>query len=96
MTTYKGGKATFWAEPAPAVRTLHLRIVNNRNIVTFYYGVDGSNWTRHAVRNETSGYNANTIDDLASLRLAWFSAGSGSVQFRAFRYCAITAQETDA
>jgi len=89
MTTYRGGKASFWQEPAPATRHLHLRIVNDRNIVTLYHSEDGGNWTRHGVRNETSGYNANTVDDLASLRPALFAAGKGSVRFRDFRYRAL-------
>ena len=86
MTTYRGGKASYWQEPAPATRTLHLKIVNDRHVVTLYYGVDGQRWIRHGVRSETSGYHANTIDDLQSLRPALFAAGSGSVRFRDFRY----------
>lgn len=89
MITYRGGKASYWQEPAPAVRRLHLRIVNDRQIVTFFYGRDGSNWTRHGVRSEVSGYNANTIDDLLSLRPALFAAGAGQVAFRRFRYRAL-------
>jgi xylan 1,4-beta-xylosidase len=45
---------------------LHLKIVNDRNIVTMYYSADGQAWTRHGVRSETSGYHANTVDDLLS------------------------------
>lgn len=91
MTTYRGGKASYWQEPAPATSKLHIKIVNERHIVTCYYGTDGNVWTRHAVRSETSGYNANTMDDLASLRPALFAAGSGSVRFRDFRYRALDA-----
>ncbi len=90
MTTYRGGKASYWPEPAPAVRTLHLKIVNDRHIVTFFYGTDGVHWVRHGVRSETSGYHANTVDDLASLRPALFAAGKGVVRFRNFRYQAKT------
>jgi xylan 1,4-beta-xylosidase len=89
MTTYRGGKSSYWREPAPAVRTLHLRIVNDRHIVTFQYSPDGTQWTRHGVRSETSGCHANTVDDLASLRPALFAAGQGSVRFRDFRYRAL-------
>jgi xylan 1,4-beta-xylosidase len=90
MTTYRGGKASYWQEPAPAVRTLHLKIVNDRNIITFYYGQDGSQWTRHGVRSETSGCHANTVDDLYSLRPALFAAGKGAVHFRDFKFRATT------
>lgn len=89
MTTYRGGKAGYWQEPAPATRRLHMRIVNDHQIVTFFYGTDGVAWTRHGVRSEVSGYNANTIDDLLSLRPALFAAGSGHVAFRKFHYRAL-------
>ncbi|UAJ11092.1 family 43 glycosylhydrolase [Glacieibacterium megasporae] len=89
MTSYRGGKSSYWQEPAPAVRRLHLRIVNERQIVTFYYSRDGKSWTRHGVRSEVSGYNANTMDDLAQLRPALFAAGGGSAHFRDFRYRAL-------
>lgn len=89
MKTYRGGHASFWHEPAPASRTMRLRVVNDRQIVTFYYSPDGKTWTRHGVRSEVSGYNANTMDDLASLRPALFAAGKGSAVFSDFRYRAL-------
>lgn len=89
MTTYRGGKASYWREPAPSIRTLHLKIVNDRHILTFHYSPDGLQWTRHGVRSETSGCHANTVDDLASLRPALFAAGKGTVRFRDFRYRAL-------
>lgn len=89
MVTYRGGKASYWPEPAPATRRIDLKIVNDRNIVTMFYRVPGLPWTRHAVRNEVSGYHANTADDLASLRPALFAAGEGAVRFRDFRYRAL-------
>lgn len=89
MRTYSGGKPSHWQEPAPAVRSLDLRIENDRHIVTFFYRRPGGEWVRHAVRFEASGYHANTIGDLLSLRPALFAAGSGSVRFRDFRYRAL-------
>ena len=47
------------------------------------------NWTRHGLRFETSGYNANTASDLLSLRPALFAAGHGTVTFSDFRYRAV-------
>ena len=91
MTTYRGGKVSYWTEPAPAARQMYLRITNDRQIVTFHYSLDGRNWTRHAVRSEVSGYNANTVDNLLSLRPALFAAGGGKVIFRDFRYRALPA-----
>lgn len=89
MTTWRGGKASYWQEPAPAARTMHLRIVNRHNIVTFYYSLNGTDWTRHGVRSETSGYHVNTIDDLASLRPSLFATGPGQVRFSDFTYRAL-------
>ncbi len=89
MVTYRGGRASFWPEPAPQSRRMHLRIVNDQQIVTLYYSLDGKSWTRHGVRSEVSGYNANTVDNLLSLRPALFAAGRGSVAFRNFEYGAL-------
>jgi len=89
MTTYTGGQVSFWAEPAPKGRHLHMKIENNRNIVSFYYSAEGVDWTRHGLRSETSGYNTNTLGELLSLRPALFATGSGQVSFRNFRYRAL-------
>lgn len=89
MVTYRGGKPSYWQEPAPPSPRIELKIVNNRNIVTMYYRRPGEAWIRHAVRSEVSGYHANTVDDLASLRPALFAAREGEVRFRDFRFRAL-------
>ncbi|WP_343612530.1 family 43 glycosylhydrolase [Novosphingobium sp.] len=89
MTTWRGGHRSFWQEPAPATPKLHLKIVNDRNIVTFFYSLDGKAWTRHGIRSEVSGYQANTVDDLASLRPALYASGKGKVRFSAYRFRAL-------
>lgn len=89
MITWRGGQASFWQEPAPAARHLSLRIVNDSNIVTFYYRTKEEEWVRHAIRSEVSGYNANTMDDLSSLRPALYAAGEGSIRFSNFRFCTL-------
>jgi xylan 1,4-beta-xylosidase len=90
MTTYRGGKAGFWREPAPTATTLHLKIINDHHILTFFYSLDGVEWTRHGLRSETSGCHANTVDDFASFRPALFAAGKGAVRFRNFSYRALS------
>lgn len=90
MVSYRGGKASYWPEPYSPKRTVDLRIVNDHNIVTMYHRAPGEAWTRHGVRSEVSGYNANTIDDLASLRPALFVSGKGRARFRNYRYRALT------
>lgn len=89
MVSYRGGKVSHWPEPAPPSRRMHMRIVNDHQIVTFYYSLDGKAWTRHGVRSHVTGYNANTIDDLLSLRPALFAAGAGEVRFHRFTYRAL-------
>lgn len=91
LNTYAGGRLHYWREPAPASRIMHLKIENREHIVTFYYSLDGTSWTRHGLRIEASGYNANTIlpGEGESLQPALFSAGKGKVRFNDFRYGAL-------
>ena len=89
MTTYSGGHRSHFAEPVAPSGTLHLRIRNDQHIVTFFHSADGVEWIRHGLRFETSGYHANTVSDLLSLRPALFAAGQGAVTFRDFRYRAV-------
>jgi len=89
MITYSGGHRSHFREPVPPSATLRLRIRNDHHIVTSFHSADGVNWTRHGLRFETSGYNANTASDLLSLRPALFAAGHGTVTFSDFRYRAV-------
>ena len=86
MLSYSGGIRTHWREPAPATDRITLRIRNDEHIVTGWYRVPGGEWTRHAIRYETSGYHANTTGDLLSLRPALYATGQGEARFRDFRY----------
>lgn len=90
MLSYSGGRSTHWREPAPATRRLQLRLRNDEHIVTGWYREPGRGWIRHAIRYETSGYHANTIADLLSLRPALYAAGTGSARFRDFAYRPVT------
>ncbi len=91
MTSYRAGRAIpYWREPAPASRSIHLRIVNDNHIVTQYYSLNGTDWTRHGLRFNVEGYNTNTADELLSLRPALYAAGTGGeVRFRNFTYRAL-------
>ncbi|MEO9132633.1 MAG: family 43 glycosylhydrolase [Sphingomonas sp.] len=91
LITYAGGRQHYWREPAPASKRMFLRIENCEHIITFYYSLDGRQWTRHGLRLESSGYNANTVlpGEGESLRPVVFAVGSGSVQFRDYRYRAL-------
>jgi beta-xylosidase len=86
MLSHSGGIRTHWREPAPAADRMTLRIRNDEHIVTGWYRVPGGEWTRHAIRYETSGYHVNTTGDLLSLRPALYATGSGEARFRDFTY----------
>ena len=89
MLSYSGGLRTHWREPAPATRAITLRLRNEEHIVTGWYRVAGGGWVRHGVRYETSGYHANTMGDLLSLRPSLYATGEGLARFREVRYRAI-------
>ncbi|KSU54631.1 family 43 glycosylhydrolase [Microbacterium enclense] len=86
MLTYFGGHPHHRPEPAPPVRRLQLRIRTIEHIVEIHYREPGGAWTRHGLRFEVSGYHANTVGDLLSLRPALYATGSGSARFRCVSY----------
>ncbi len=86
MTTYGGGRRSHFREQVATTGALRLRIRNDEHVVSLFHSPDGSAWTRHGMRFETSGYHANTMSDLQSLRPAIFAAGAGAVEFRDFVY----------
>lgn len=77
------------AKPAQLGQRMHLRLRNDRHIVTVHYSVDGVNWQRYDRRMEVSGYHHNVGYDFLSLRPALYAAGSGEVRFRNFQYRAL-------
>ena len=70
-------------------RRLHLRVTNDRHIVTIHHSVDGSTWTKFGTQMEVSGYHHNVAGDFLSLRPALFACGTGSAAFRDVRYEAL-------
>ncbi|MDO4259252.1 MAG: family 43 glycosylhydrolase [Actinomycetaceae bacterium] len=90
LITWAGGARTWGREPArTGVRRLGVRIEKREHIVTMWYRFDEGEWTQHSVRFETSGYHANTVADLVSLRPALFAAGQGAALFHSFTYAAL-------
>jgi len=89
MFTYTYGREESWIRTPVAGKQFHLRIANDRHIVTMHYSLDGQAWTRHPWRFEVSGYHHNVFGDFLSLRPALFAAGEGQVRFSAFRYRAL-------
>ena len=77
------------AKPAHVGTRLHIRLRNDRHIVTMHYSVDGKAWDRYDRGIEVSGYHHNVAYDFLSLRPALYAAGSGEVRFRGFKYRAL-------
>jgi xylan 1,4-beta-xylosidase len=77
------------AKPAHVGNRLHIRLRNDRHIVTMHYSVDGKTWDRFDRGIEVSGYHHNVAYDFLSLRPALYAAGSGEVRFRGFKYRAL-------
>ena len=86
MTVYLGGTRSHFTEPIAVPGRRRFRIRNDEHIVSLHSSADGTDWTRHDLRFETSGYSANTAGDLQSLRPAIFAAGTGAVRFTDFVY----------
>jgi beta-xylosidase/acetyl esterase/lipase len=76
-------------KPAGLGQRLHLRLRNDRHIVTIDYSVDGRTWQRYDRGMELAGYHHNVGYDFLSLRPAIYAAGTGEVRFRNFTYRAL-------
>ena len=83
------GTERLQAKPTHVGQTLHLRLRNDRHIVTIDYSVDGQKWERYDRGMEVSGYHHNVGYDFLSLRPALYAAGAGEVRFRNFKYRAL-------
>jgi beta-xylosidase len=79
----RGGK------PAHLGNRYHMRVENNRNIVTIHTSADGVNWVKFGTQMETSGYHHNTAHDFLSLRPGLYVSGDGAARFRNFKYQAL-------
>ncbi|WZH38345.1 MAG: family 43 glycosylhydrolase [Microbacterium enclense] len=86
MHTHFGGHPHHRPEPAPPVRRLQLRLRNDHHIVEIHYREPDGEWIRHGLRFEVSGYHANTVGDLLSLRPALYACGDGAARFRSATY----------
>jgi xylan 1,4-beta-xylosidase len=74
---------------SPRAASRHIRLGNDRHIVTMHYSVDGTIWERYDSGIEVSGCYHNAAYDFLSLRPALYAAGSGEVRFRGFKYRAL-------
>lgn len=89
LHAYRIGQEERWPAGAPIdTRRLHLRLVNDENVVTFYYSRDGKRWTKER-SFEVAGYNHNVADGFLSLRPGLYAAGEGKATFRNLTYRAL-------
>ncbi|HVJ03467.1 MAG TPA: family 43 glycosylhydrolase [Sphingomonas sp.] len=78
---YRIGQEERWPPGARTdLRRVHLRLVNDANIVTFYYSANGRDWTRER-SFEVAGYNHNVADGFLSLRPGLYASGAGTARF---------------
>lgn len=89
MFEYWKGDTTTFPRPETIGLRYHLRLRNNRHVVTVWYSPDGRNWTKHWMQFEVSGYHHNVAGGFLSLRPALLATGRGEVRFRNFRYKAL-------
>ncbi len=68
---------------------MHLRLHNDRNVLTIFYSSDGQDWARFPLGMEVSGYHHNVAGGFLSLRPAIYAADIGEVKFRNFKYRAL-------
>jgi beta-xylosidase len=89
MILHRYGLDRVLPKPAGIGRKGWIRLVNDRNLVSLYYSSNGTEWKRHDVRMDVSGYHHNTFYDFLSLRPALYASGTGEVRFDSFKYLAL-------
>jgi xylan 1,4-beta-xylosidase len=83
---HRYGTERMLSKPSFIVRTMHLRLRNDRHIVTIQYSADGKTWESFGTGMEVSGYHHNVAGEFLSLRPSVYAAGTGEVRFRNFKY----------
>ncbi len=79
-----------WARMENKSRSLRLRLINDRQVITYQYSEDnGRSWKTHPTRMEVSGINHNVFGGFLSLKVGIYSAGNGKAELRDFQYKAL-------
>jgi xylan 1,4-beta-xylosidase len=86
MFTYNNGQEHRWMRQDAPARSVRIRLVNTRNIITFFYARDDGTWTKHPWQMEVSGFHHNVFGGFLSLRLGVFCLGQGEARLRNFVY----------
>ena len=89
LHAWRIGQEERWPSGAKIdTRRLFLRLVNDEEVVTFYYSRDGRSWTKER-SFEVAGYNHNVADGFLSLRPGLYATGDGKATFRNLTYRAL-------
>jgi xylan 1,4-beta-xylosidase len=86
MLTYNYAEEQRWMRQGVPTKSVHIKVTNRLNIVTFFYSHDGKNWTQHPWQMEVSGYQHNAFGGFLSLKVGIYCAGDGEVTVRRFDY----------
>jgi xylan 1,4-beta-xylosidase len=86
MFTYNYAEEHAWMRQDMATDTVHIKLTNRDNVVTFHYSHDGVRWTQHPWQMEVSGLHHNVFGGFMSLRIGIYCAGEGAVTLRNFKY----------
>jgi hypothetical protein len=70
VLTFNYGQEHDWLRIPTTSERLHLRLANDRHIVTMHYSSHGCAWRRHPWRYEVSGCHRNVFGGFLSLRPA--------------------------
>lgn len=86
LHAYRIGQEERWPGGAKIdAKRLFFKMVNDENVVTFFYSRDGRTWIKDR-SVEVAGYNHNVADGFLSLRPGLYAAGQGSATFSNLRY----------
>lgn len=65
---------------------VHLKIINKRNICSFWISADGNKWDLLVSDVDVKDMNHNKYNGFRSLRIALYAGGTGTVDFKNFIY----------
>ncbi|UTF60632.1 family 43 glycosylhydrolase [Gilvimarinus sp. DA14] len=80
-----------WAAVQIPSRSVRVRLINDKHVVTYQYSHDGGkSWRTHPTRMEVSGIHHNVFGGFLSLRVALYCSGEGQVALSDFTYRALS------
>jgi xylan 1,4-beta-xylosidase len=70
-------------------QTIYFKLLDDRNDISYFYSLDGAEWTKLERSNEISGFNANTLGGYRSIKVGLITYGEGQAIFNNFKYKAL-------